>query len=263
MAQKFSDLYAGNPVFTPQDEDLIAFAVWDTVSAYDSGAGTFANFKASLPTLYTSDGSLLADRTVDMQDFTLLFQAGLFGVGQGTLAEVLAQFHVSSNDERSALGVGDFIGVEPLLHAVFAMPDSSVLAMIPEGGDVANASDYRMLMALGAGGGDFNMSMYNGIDLRVQFNTATGGNLLEMYDSLGSLVIVIDESGGNVGFGAFGQPIAFEVYGNIGFNTGAIPQPDLSQGASPSFGAVWTGAEQTLANAMLQALLDVGIFRST
>ncbi len=263
MAQKFSDLYLGNPVISPQDEDLIAYAVWDTVSAYDSGAGTFANLKAAIPHLYISDGSLTSDRTVDMQDFTLLFQDGLFGVGQAALADVVSKFQVASSDERSAFGFGDFTGVEPLLHGVFAMPDGSVIAMIPESTDSANASNYRMLMGLSSGGADFNMSMYNGNDLRIQFNTATGGNLIELYDSLGSLVVVIDESGGNVAFGAFGQPIAFETWGNVGFNTNAVPQPDLSQGASPTFGGAYTGAEQALLQAMLDALLTTGIFRST
>lgn len=258
-----SDLFVANPVVTFQDTDLFYVSVDDGGGGYDSGAFTWATMKLQMPTLYTANGSLEEDRTVDMADFTLLFNAGMVGVGAPGISDVVAGLHVWANDERTAFGVGEFTGVEPLLHSVFAMPDGAVIAMVPEGSDIANASNYRMIMGLANAGADWNLGAYNGNDLRIQLNTATGGNLLELYDSLGSLVAAVDESSGSWALGAFGQPVAFEAWGNIGFNTNAVPQPDLSQGASPTFGGAYTAAEQALLQAMLDALLTTGIFKST
>lgn len=226
-----SGLFVANPVVSFQDEDLFYISVWDGVSAFTSGAFTYASLVEALPTLYTLNGALADERTVDMAGFNLAFNDGLTGFNWPTPSDIAALVHLRWNGERTTLGVGEFEGVEPLAETVFAFQDSAFMCLIPFGTDVSGASNYRWTLGFGTGNDDVNMNFYNANDLRIALNTATGGSLLQMYDSLGDIILNIGESTGEIEIGTITTPSAVTMWGQFAFNTATTVAQQTAGGA--------------------------------
>lgn len=255
MPGKISDLYVANPVVSFQDEDLMEIAVWDGVSAFASGAFTWQTLKEQMPTLYTFDGVLTDERTVDMDGFNLFFtNGGLIGIADDDTVDLSARLHIFANGERTTLGVGEFEGVEPLAESVFAMQDGAFMCIIPFGTDVSSAANIHWL--LGLNGTAVSESFYSGADLRIAFSSQPTTSRIEAYDDADNLVFTVDEDG-NTSVGSGATPVSFQTWGNIGFNK--VPQVPLITTAETA-GAAYTSNEQDMIQQLWDMAFHYGLF---
>lgn len=255
MAGKISELLVSNHVLTFQDADAFEVSQDDGLVGYTSGAYTWADLVNNVPTFFKQNGTLANDRTVNMDNFSVLFTNGpAFGFGLATIADISAHAHFTGDGSKSMFGVGNFEGNEPLIHSIFAIdPTGGYMAIVPSGSDISDASTYRYLLGLSNDG--IEMSLYHDIDQKVGISSVPTSERIKLWDdsgndfssffangdiNLGSNLIIIETSDSKIGF----------------FNTAPVVQ---QTGGAATAGGSYTATEQGMIQRMYDGLRNLGL----
>lgn len=256
---KVSDLFISNPVVSVQDTDLFYLSVDDGMSGWDSGAISFSNLKNNIPTIFTSDGTILSERTIEMGNKSILWKEGMnaFGDASLDLLSVIAMVHLFPDGNRPAFGIGEFEGLEARA-GVFALEEGEFISGHLAGANISDPAQIRFLLGPDNADGEYIMNFYDlDGDGVIKFSAKTGGNRFEVYEDLGNLIFSIDATAGACSVGTALTPTSFNVYGNYGFNK--APQVPITETAHTA-GVAYTTNEQDMIQKLWDMAFHYGLF---